>query len=394
MRISIKRLSVLPVAFSLAIGSFASPLSVKAKMDSVVLQMGRVSNIHVEVSGVPDGSSGGFPAFKDCPSDGFLGLYGDSVELRRPVLVDSASEAGGRRRLTYDIPVQSFDSGSYRIPEFIYVAGRDTARSNPLALKVLPVQVTANDTIAPYAPVLGPDGSSVFDHVPDFLYYWWWVLLVVAALVLLFLWARKRYKEDGFIIPPKPQPSPYTQALDRLKVLRARKLWEKGEEKQYFTELTDILRLYLYRRFHINAMEMTSRQIMETVSDNDSVKDKREYIRQILNMADFVKFAKVRPLPDDNVAALDNAVKFVEETRPSAEEEAARVEAEMAEYRRRVAADKRSFISKILHPASAPGTVPAKSGSRRPVSGTGSKKGKKMSAAKRKSGSARKGGQK
>ena len=71
----------------------------------------------------------------------------------------------------------------------------------------------------------------------------------------------------------------------------------------YFTELTDILRLYLYRRFGINAAEMTSRQILASLKKNKDTQDKRVYFRQILDMADFVKFAKVRPLPEDNVKA-------------------------------------------------------------------------------------------
>ncbi|MDE5845949.1 MAG: cell wall anchor protein, partial [Muribaculaceae bacterium] len=91
-------------------------------------------------------------------------------------------------------------------------------------------------------------------------------------------------------------------------------LWENGMEKEYFTQLTDILRDYLYARFGINAMEMTSRQIMQTLADQADVKEKRSYVRKILDVADFVKFAKVRPLPADNVEAFDNAVNFVKET--------------------------------------------------------------------------------
>ncbi len=87
-------------------------------------------------------------------------------------------------------------------------------------------------------------------------------------------------------------------------------------EKEYFTLLTDILREYLERRFDINAMEMTTRQIIDSLSSNTEVKEKRNYMREILDVADFVKFAKVRPLPSDNIAAFDNAVKFVEETKP------------------------------------------------------------------------------
>ena len=113
---------------------------------------------------------------------------------------------------------------------------------------------------------------------------------------------------------------PHEAALAALSKLKEKKLWERGMEKEYFTELTEILRIYLDKRFGINAMEMTSRQIMQTLGANREVSDKRQMVRQILDMADFVKFAKVRPLPADNVAAFDNAVKFVEATAPRIEE--------------------------------------------------------------------------
>ena len=115
-------------------------------------------------------------------------------------------------------------------------------------------------------------------------------------------------------MPEKPQPKLWTVALDRLERLKSKSLWENGMEKEYFTELTDILRDYLYQRFGINAMEMTSRQIMQTLADQADVREKRGYVRKILDVADFVKFAKVRPLPADNVEAYENAVNFVKET--------------------------------------------------------------------------------
>ena len=126
----------------------------------------------------------------------------------------------------------------------------------------------------------------------------------------------RRYKKVGHILPQKPVPTPYEEAMTALRQLKAKGLWEQGLEKEYYTELTEILRHYLYRRFGINALEMTSRQILHCLSGNPETKDKRAYFRKILDMADFVKFAKVRPLPDDNVASYDNAVRFVEETKP------------------------------------------------------------------------------
>ena len=63
-------------------------------------------------------------------------------------------------------------------------------------------------------------------------------------------------------------------------------------------------------------MEMTSTQIMQQIRSNDDTKTSAPVMKQILEMADFVKFAKVRPLPDDNQKAFANAVTFVESTKP------------------------------------------------------------------------------
>ena len=123
--------------------------------------------------------------------------------------------------------------------------------------------------------------------------------------------------QGGTVLKKKPEPTPYEVAMSRLKELKAKNLWEQGMEKEYFTDLTEILRVYLDRRFGINAMEMTSREIMDNHLYQSDVRDKRDYVRQILSVADFVKFAKVRPLPADNIAAFENAVKFVEETKPA-----------------------------------------------------------------------------
>ena len=110
-----------------------------------------------------------------------------------------------------------------------------------------------------------------------------------------------------------PLNQPNKQEIKRYK---SEKLCENGHEKEYYTRLTEILRVYLDKRFGINAMEMTSTQIMQQIRSNDDTKTSAPVMKQILEMADFVKFAKVRPLPDDNQKAFANAVTFVESTKP------------------------------------------------------------------------------
>lgn len=299
----------------------AAPLSVTARLDSVNLLMGKMTDLHLEVV-QDEGVKGSFPLFeRGNKAHGYVGVCGDSIELRTSISIDTVRIGSGRIQLNYKVPVQAFDSGTFRLPQFVYVSESDSARSNVLTLNVVPVQVTAEDEIAGFVGVADPEGKEWTDFIPDWLSQWWWLIALILALLLLFVWSMMRYKKEGVIIPRKPRPTPYEEAVNGLRELKAKNLWEQGLEREYFTQLTNILRVYLDRRFGINAMEMTSREIMDRLSESQ-FKDQRAYVRQILSVADFVKFAKVRPLPADNIQAYDNAMKFVEETRPQSGETA------------------------------------------------------------------------
>jgi len=69
-------------------------------------------------------------------------------------------------------------------------------------------------------------------------------------------------------------------------------------------------------------MEMSSTQILASLRENPDTRGNHTRIKQILELADFVKFAKVRPMPDDNIKTYNNVVQFVEETKPAPAPEA------------------------------------------------------------------------
>lgn len=302
--------------------SQAAPVMVSAKLDSATMLMGTLNRLHLEV--VQDKNvKGEFALFRNFSEKGYVTILNDTIELRSDIKVDTAEVGSGRIQINYDVPVQVFDSGTYKLPPFEFIAGRDTARSNTLMLTVTPVNVKADDPISPMTDVQEPENSSIFDSLPDWLYNWWWVILLVLILATAGIWAYRRYRKEGTILPPKAQVPPHILALERLERLKRRNLWQSGQEKEFYTLLTDILRSYLDGRFGISAMEMTSRQIMDKLAEDKSMRDNRSRMRQILDMADFVKFAMVRPLPDDNVRAFDNAVAFVESTIPVESEETA-----------------------------------------------------------------------
>lgn len=287
----------------------AAPVSVKASLDSAYILMGKQTVLNLEI--VQDRGTQG----------AFINNNGDTltreVEVIRAVKPDTTDLGNNREEIKRELVIQSFDSGLYTIPPFVYVAGKDTFTSNALALKVIPVPVDSMATIHDYAGVVKPN-TRIWDYLPDFIVDYWWIFIIVLLCAAgIFVWMR--YIKDKKAIPlvPKKKPvPPYELAMQQLNRLKSEKLCENGYEKEYYTRLTEILRIYLDKRFGINAMEMTSTQIMHHLQSNDDTKTSAPVMKQILEMADFVKFAKVRPLPDDNQKAFNNAVTFVENTKP------------------------------------------------------------------------------
>lgn len=298
--------------FSLTVAN--AGVRMEVKLDSVHLVMGRSTILHLDVT-KPKDAKGNLSLFNEVGPNGIIPVCGDSVEFRAPKVIDTIA-VGDNVTVKYEIPVQAFDSGYFRLPELLYVSGNDTSRSKSLSLKVVPVSAKADEPINDYASVADSEDKSIFDYLPDWLVDYWWVMTIMVAIIAAIVYALQRYRKEGHILPKKPEPTPFENAMNSLRCLKEQKLWEQGMEKEYYTDLADILRNYLNGRFGINAMEMTSREILQTFGCNNEIKEYRADMRSILDMADFVKFAKVRPLPEDNIKSFENALNFVRGTKP------------------------------------------------------------------------------
>ena len=277
----------------------------KAKLDSATLLMGKTTALHLEITQDKD-VRGFFPNEQ-------LDTLNAMVEIAERPAADTIDLDNNRIQINRDLIIQSFDSGMWIIKPIPYVVNGDTAFCNQLTLKVLPVDVSQMKDINDIKPVEEVP-FNLFDWLPDY----WWVWLLGLALIIGGIWAYRKYYKKGInpLKPSRKRLPPYEEAMINLRNLKAAQLWQQGQEKEYFTGLTDILRVYIDRRFHINAVEMTSTQIIDTLKKNDETKAVNEQLEMILEVADIVKFANARPLADDNEVAYQRAVNFVEETRP------------------------------------------------------------------------------
>ena len=113
----------------------------------------------------------------------------------------------------------------------------------------------------------------------------------------------------------KPDEPAHLIALRALEALRQKKLWQEGRHKAYHSELSDILRNYMYKRWDIPAMEMVSDEILEALEAKAIAPQLLNAIRTALRTADSVKFAKACPLPDDNSQAFQAVYDFVTATK-------------------------------------------------------------------------------
>lgn len=298
--------------------------TIKMSADSSSILMGNTLDLHLSVKDAEASDLSKLIIRPDSAAaaseDGIL-LLTPGVEVvegfETPAL-RSASQSDGI--LESIIRIQSFDSGDYIIPPVLYTNGHDTVLSNSVALRVYPVDtVTAESDLMPMSSILPPYDRKLVDYLPDWLADNW--LYIVLAIVIIaggicaYLIFTKRLNIN--ILPQKKPEPPYDVAIAKLSRLREEQLCEQGLQKEYYTRLTDILREYLDRRFGINAMEMTSTQIRQALNSSKGEIMSKELVEQVLEIADFVKFAKAQPLGDDNIKAYEAARKFVEDTKPA-----------------------------------------------------------------------------
>ncbi|HBX52334.1 MAG: hypothetical protein A2275_06575 [Bacteroidetes bacterium RIFOXYA12_FULL_35_11] len=244
----------------------------------------------------------------------------DKVEIVENLGIDTVYAENGYQILHQKYLITSFDSGIYVFRPFkiFFQEGnnKDSAFSKELYLQVFTVPIdTTKQAICDIkqqieTPFTLEEFIKRFYHLIIFA-----VVVILLGLLGWYLYRKYKKKEPIIKLPVKPKEAPHIVALRDLERIKAEKLWQKNMVKEYHSQLTEVLRVYIEGRFSINAMEQTTDEILQAFS-NSALLDQRshEVLRQILTIADFVKFAKAEPLPDENDLSLKNAFYFIDNT--------------------------------------------------------------------------------
>lgn len=289
---------------SCPIKGLSQSVSVSVKSDSIMLWVGDQTKIHLEVTSDVNQHIV-FPTYMDTLVAG--------LEIIPPIITDTQYINNKKRMVvTRDYTVTSFDSSLYYIPPFKVIVDSAQYFSEGLALSFYMFDVDTLNTEAFYGPKEIMKMPIKWQDLKLSVYSY--VLFVILLFVTLFL--IKRYHDNKPIIKVikvKPKLPPHQVALDLIEKLRKEQRSHDSDPKEYYTELTDIIRSYIKDRFEFDATEMTTYEILERLNDfND--KESISDLKLLLSTADLVKFAKFLPLLGENDLNLINAMNYVKKT--------------------------------------------------------------------------------
>jgi len=279
-----------------------------ARLDTSVLRIGEQTFLRIGVSYRLGNKavSVAWPELKDT-----VVRFVDILDLGKidTILRDSGSLV---YELVRSILITSYDSGFYAIPPFVFLVNDDTVRSEALLLQVNTVPVDTSKAIADIkAPLAVPPAPETNEWI-------WWaagalILLLFAGLLVFFLTRKKEV-----IVAPPPPPEPlHLVTLRKLDEIAAHRYWEGGQYKAYHSAVADTLREYIEKRFRVPALEQTSDEILRSFRNLAADEPSVLRLRQVLILADMVKFAKEIPMSHENELSMENAIAFVKGTTPA-----------------------------------------------------------------------------
>lgn len=246
------------------------------------------------------------------------------VEILGVATGDTTMISDRLRQIVYEVTLTSFDSASYTLDHIAALVADQPveAQDQPiLMVGTVPVDLEHPDAIRDIKP------QWLADFVLwDYLYYVALFYALMSLIALLFVtiayFIGRQKKERAAVSAEVTEPlrDPYEEAVEELAKLKDEKLWESDQVKEYYTEMSDILRRYLKRVYGFETGEKTSSEILELFRSHIGRERMYDDLSRILTTADLAKFAKYRPEMGENVGLLSASRAFVEEHKPKADD--------------------------------------------------------------------------
>ena len=277
---------------------------VEIKLDSTNMMIGEQMKMRLEVK----------------YSDKTKVMMPKSIKLGERVEIlsdrDSVSKISENEYLiTKEMTITSFDSGVYNIaavPIVFEEEGKywDTIYSKSIQLTVVSPKIDTTQAFATIKDIYQENVSFREDVLPIMLV----VLGLIVFIVLIWYFSKKKEKNDDEYVEQDIKLPAHIIAFKALNELENQQLWQQGKFKTFYSELSYIMREYLENRFEINALESVTDEILINLNPFSIEKLQTENLKNILQTADLVKYAKVRPSEKEHQNMMNLSMEFVQET--------------------------------------------------------------------------------
>lgn len=278
---------------------------VEARFDSIAMLMGDQCNLSFEFEQAKNAKVVQ-PLFSDTIIKGL-----DIVKHH----IDTLAQDNDLYKIRANYLVTSYDTTLLYVPKQLFIIDGDSSYSNPVSLKVLGFPVDTTQAIADIVTVVNPPID--WNHIA------WICLIVLLSLALIYLIYRivKWYRLKQ--VPREEEPeivdirSASEIAFEHLNRIEEESIWKEGAVKQYYSEIIEVLKLYMQQRYEVSTLDKTSDEVLDVLRKVESLMHEPATIKSIASLfktSDLVKFAKYIPDVTDHQNALIQARDFITST--------------------------------------------------------------------------------
>lgn len=283
----------------------SAQVTARARMDATTITVGDQARLFLEVVQPTANTKVEWAAIPDT----FNRL--EVVEKGKIDTLKSATGVTYKQRLL----ITGFDSGLFTIPSFKFAVlqadgSAVIAQTDSFALAV---QTVAVDTTQAFKPIKG-----VIVLPSSWVDYIWYIagglILLILGIAGTIYYMRRKKNEPAK--PAGPVETLQEHSLRLLSELEGKNLWQQKKVKEYYVELTDIVRSYIEARFNTPAMELTTDELLYKAQLLRELQPYHSLLASILPTADLAKFAKAEPLPEQHTEAMEKAKELVVKSTP------------------------------------------------------------------------------
>jgi len=214
------------------------------------------------------------------------------------------------------ITISAYDSGYFAIPGFKFFINNDSANAFYSQSLFLEVHTVPTDSSITKTKDIKPPFAEAFNWKWYSKYFYWgFTLLVIIILIVLITIYFTKKNKIVVLKSEKPKIPAHIIALQSLEKIKNEQIWKEEKTKEYYSSISDTIRLYIEERFKVNALESTTAEIMKAFRSQVVDKESKDKLQQLLMLSDLVKFAKQFPIISEHTFTLQNAFDFVNETK-------------------------------------------------------------------------------